>query len=1345
MSGLNNKKYLDAEGLIKFWEICCANFPARDGRGASGTWAINITGNAATATNASAANKLNSNEGSTTKPVYFADGVPKQCNDLIDVNISGNAATADEADKWSTPRNIKLTGGVTGNVDIDGSENVEIATTVVSTAHTHNQYYDKTTTQSPNTVYAGPSSGTIAGMASFRTLVTKDIPDLSGIYLPKSGGIISGNGADLLGINRIDGNPAIVFYHNNSTMGRLGFNTAGDAVAQIGGEYKTLLHEGNFNIYSPKLDGTGATGTWNISITGNATTASSATKLTTPRTIWGQSFNGESNVAGSISGVTAIYSNKPQNSSYNIFRIVPYNNSLLFQVASNDGTSKAGKLAIEGYEGAGLESLYFGSTLTRFSGNVTIGGTTASEKLEVNGNVKATTFIGNLTGIASKVAVGTGTGSQYRPIVVTDGSNSLYTAGTGTGKPQYNYSTGDVKAKSFTVDGGSFNGNLAGNATTATSATTATTATNLTNEPVLAVGGTNSKQITVKAGEKTSDPFTVPYASEAGKIVGTLTLKTPAETISFNGAGDNTFEVTAAKLGLTKAVLYLGKTTTALSDGATTNPITIDNKSVTVTNGNIVIDSSDSREYIWNGSKWEKFGIDGDAAAGNYKPIQTAVSSPSASGNSTSFIDTISQDANGKITATKKNVNFSGYATQTWVGNNYLPLAGGTMTGNISYNHTGTAGSAKGISYKFGGVVAGEIGGYYASGKLNTLYLGWGTSPWLSANSLSVSENALTYKGTNVSLEGHTHSYLPLTGGGISGPLTINSYATSNAITKISDLTNGLVVGTSGVRDNWGMAFWTEGNGYGYIQQQAFITSGTTYPICLQPFGGNVVIGGKNSEEKLHVHGNVKATKFIGALQGNADTATTATKIGTYTADNIFVRQSRPDNGFNIDEIELFGMRDIQPSSEITRTGTFPFDGWGSLMSFNGQNYFVQFATQGTSNGMYFRSAYGGGVKLTDKPWVKFLDSSNYSSYALPLTGGTLTGGLTINKTTDTNLIYLQKNGTNVATVGYENGWGAILQNHKGGAYITIKDDDSIVASNPITATKFIGALQGNATTATKATQDSDGNAINTTYLKKSGGTLSGDLSILFGDTDKFVMWDYDGDGTAGASWRIGAKGTGSSNTNYFTIQSGTSSTTTTTWTDVLNIGQNDFTVYFDKTPKVGSTNVSLEGHGHNYAGSSAAGGPATKVVCSAATSDTYRPILVTNESNGVCYTTKVKLNYSTGIITATNFITTSDRRMKTNIVEIDDASKSLELGFYEFDYKTGGHSAGHIAQDVREVLPEFVHGKETETENLSVDYTGLHSIQIKALKDKVETLETENKELRERLEKLEALIEKLV
>lgn len=43
-------------------------------------------------------------------------------------------------------------------------------------------------------------------------------------------------------------------------------------------------------------------------------------------------------------------------------------------------------------------------------------------------------------------------------------------------------------------------------------------------------------------------------------------------------------------------------------------------------------------------------------AAGSYKTTQTAKTDPTASGNSLSFIDSITQDTNGEITATKKTV-----------------------------------------------------------------------------------------------------------------------------------------------------------------------------------------------------------------------------------------------------------------------------------------------------------------------------------------------------------------------------------------------------------------------------------------------------------------------------------------------------------------------------------------------------------------------------------------------------------------------------------------------------------------------------------------------------------------
>lgn len=79
------------------------------------------------------------------------------------------------------------------------------------------------------------------------------------------------------------------------------------------------------------------------------------------------------------------------------------------------------------------------------------------------------------------------------------------------------------------------------------------------------------------------------------------------------------------------------------------------------------------------------------------KGVQSPVSSPAASGNATAFIDGISQDAEGKITVTKKNVNFSGYQTTAGMADyqqmdlqqvgEVTATAGGSMTVNHNMKH----------------------------------------------------------------------------------------------------------------------------------------------------------------------------------------------------------------------------------------------------------------------------------------------------------------------------------------------------------------------------------------------------------------------------------------------------------------------------------------------------------------------------------------------------------------------------------------------------------------------------------------------------------------------------------
>lgn len=59
----------------------------------------------------------------------------------------------------------------------------------------------------------------------------------------------------------------------------------GPSYKDTAGNWYLLLHEGNYTSFTVKKDGTGASGTWGISISGNATTATTATNLANKPTL----------------------------------------------------------------------------------------------------------------------------------------------------------------------------------------------------------------------------------------------------------------------------------------------------------------------------------------------------------------------------------------------------------------------------------------------------------------------------------------------------------------------------------------------------------------------------------------------------------------------------------------------------------------------------------------------------------------------------------------------------------------------------------------------------------------------------------------------------------------------------------------------------------------------------------------------------------------------------------------------------------------------------------------------------------------------------------------------------
>ena len=77
-------------------------------------------------------------------------------------------------------------------------------------------------------------------------------------------------------------------------------------------------------------------------------------------------------------------------------------------------------------------------------------------------------------------------------------------------------------------------------------------------------------------------------------------------TGSSSGAEYRITTLESAVAALSNATHWLGITTTALTDGSTTNPVTIGGESVTAVSGDIVQYSDN--EFIFNGTSWQEFG-----------------------------------------------------------------------------------------------------------------------------------------------------------------------------------------------------------------------------------------------------------------------------------------------------------------------------------------------------------------------------------------------------------------------------------------------------------------------------------------------------------------------------------------------------------------------------------------------------------------------------------------------------------------------------------------------------------------------------------------------------------------
>lgn len=197
---------------------------------------------------------------------------------------------------------------------------------------------------------------------------------------------------------------------------------------------------------------------------------------------------------------------------------------------------------------------------------------------------------------------------------------------------------------------------------------------------------------------------------------------------------------------LSGALTFLGTTTTALTDGATTSPITIGDSSVTPKAGNVVIYGNS--EFVWSAaeSKWREFGSTGslkalafkDSASGSYTPAGS-VSQPTFTGTKATI--PLSFTPAGTVTISKG----TGTANYTPAGTVSAPTV--TVTPNTtSVKPFGSAGTLPSFTASVSGETL-SLG--FSAGTLPSA----GTAVTVATGIKSATASAPKFTGTGVDLK----------------------------------------------------------------------------------------------------------------------------------------------------------------------------------------------------------------------------------------------------------------------------------------------------------------------------------------------------------------------------------------------------------------------------------------------------------------------------------------------------------------------------------------------------------------------------------------------------------------
>lgn len=240
-------------------------------------------------------------KGSATLPIYLNAGTPTACSTTLGVSITGNAATATKLQTartingtsfdgsanittayWGATRTITLSGAVTGSASVNGSQNVTITTTYQTGSIDGHYVGGKKTAGhgSQGTAYTADTYSSnfvnkafvaYAERGSWAYANNGYITTDTGVNIPLAGTAIFQWGASDTNKTQLFITPMNNSGVSNPAVNEMLFYTSNGSEYSSG--WSRVLTNRNYTIYTVTKTGGGASGTWGISITGNAATA----------------------------------------------------------------------------------------------------------------------------------------------------------------------------------------------------------------------------------------------------------------------------------------------------------------------------------------------------------------------------------------------------------------------------------------------------------------------------------------------------------------------------------------------------------------------------------------------------------------------------------------------------------------------------------------------------------------------------------------------------------------------------------------------------------------------------------------------------------------------------------------------------------------------------------------------------------------------------------------------------------------------------------------------------------------------------------------------------------------